>query len=292
LDTVLQLTRGNPLALGNLLILINPAYDVFTAVCEPDGSRKQLISQIRFHIGSQSAKLGFLILDEDDEGAITELLEEMIKTAGTWGALNVTCELESDALFYEAFRHADFNVWAKQKLWRFKRVPREYKAGKFQWRVWHSDDARAMRGLYNAVIPKLFHNFEPLSRRAMLGMVYYNAEGDLRGYADMVYGPKGIWILPIIHPTTVGNPEVLLGLLSSLPFPGKRPVYVCVRSYQPWLEDILSWMDVEVSPEQVLMVKHLAIKQKVGNKLGVRSLESGHADAGMPVVHFEQKDAH
>lgn len=278
--------------MGNLLTAINPAYDVLTAVCEPDESGKRLISQIRFQIGSQSAKLGFLILDEDDEGAITALLEEMIKTAGTWGALNVTCELESDALFYEAFRHADFNVWAKQKFWRFKRVPREYMAGKFQWRVWHSDDARAMRGLYNAVIPKLFHNLEPLSLRAMLGMVYYNAEGVLQAYADMVYGPRGIWILPIIHPTTADKPEVLLGLLSGLPFPGKRPIYMCVRSYQPWLEGVLGRMDAEVSPEQVLMVKHLAIKQKVSNKLEVRSLESGHADTGLPVVHFEQKDAH
>jgi hypothetical protein len=278
--------------LGNLLTSINPAYDVLTAVCELDEGGKRLISQIRFQIGSQSAKLGFLILDEDDEGAITALLEEMIKTAGTWGALNVTCELESDALFYEAFRHADFNAWAKQKLWRFKRVPREYKAEKFQWRVWHSDDARAMRGLYNAVIPKLFHNLEPLSLRAMLGMVYYNAEGVLQAYADMVYGPRGIWMLPIIHPTTADKIEVLLGLLSGLPFPGKRPIYMCVRSYQPWLEGVLGRMDAEVSPEQVLMVKHLAIKQKVSNKLEVRSLENGHADTGLPVVHFEQKDVH
>ncbi len=278
--------------MGNLLTSINPAYDVLTAVCELDEGGKRLISQIRFQIGSQSAKLGFLILDEDDEGAITALLEEMIKTAGTWGALNVTCELESDALFYEAFRHADFNAWAKQKLWRFKRVPREYKAEKFQWRVWHSDDARAMRGLYNAVIPKLFHNLEPLSLRAMLGMVYYNAEGVLQAYADMVYGPRGIWMLPIIHPTTADKIEVLLGLLSGLPFPGKRPIYMCVRSYQPWLEGVLGRMDAEVSPEQVLMVKHLAIKQKVSNKLEVRSLENGHADTGLPVVHFEQKDVH
>ena len=266
---------------------------MLAVVCEPDESGKRLISQIRFQIGAQSAQLGFLILNEDvNEGAITALLEEMIKTAGIWGALNVTCELESEALFYEAFRHADFIVWAKQKLWRFKRVPREYKVEKFQWRVWNSDDARDMRGLYNAVIPKLLHNLEPLSRRAMLGMVYYNAEGVLQAYADMVYGPRGIWILPIIHPTTADNSEVLLGLLSGLPFPGKRPIYVCARSYQPWLEGVLGQMDAEVSPEQLLMVKHLVITQKVSYKLEVHSLESGHADTGLPVIHFEQKDVH
>ncbi|MFH1446755.1 MAG: hypothetical protein ABIG43_05005, partial [Chloroflexota bacterium] len=123
-------------------------------------------------------------------------------------------------------------------------------------------------------------------------MVYYNAEGVLQGYADMVYGPRGIWILPIIHPTTADNPEVLLGLLSELPFPGKRPVYVCVRSYQTWLEDGLNRMEAEVSPEQVLMVKHLALKQKIYSNLEVRSLESGRADTGLPVVHFKQKDAY
>ena len=49
-------------------------------------------------------------------------------------------------------------------------------------------------------------------------------------------------------------------------------------------------MSAESSPEQVLMVKHLAIRQKVSNAFELRALDNGRANSGLPVAHIEQKE--
>lgn len=291
LDSIRHLTRGNPLFLGNLLTSANPTYDLLTAVCEVEDSRTLLISQILHRIGSQSSHLAFLIADEaDDVTLITALLEEMIRAAGDWSTLNILCELAFDSPFMEAFRRADFNVWVKQRIWRFDPTSFHTFGENNPWRAWHSDDIKCIRALYKNLVPRLFHNLEPLTRRSMLGLVYYQDNGTLGGYADLVYGPKGIWALPVIHPEVADEPDVLHTLLAALPSPGRRPVYICVRSYQPWLEQAMQGMNAESSPEQVLMVKHLAIHQKVSNAFELRALDNGRANSGLPVAHIEQKE--
>jgi hypothetical protein len=36
-----------------------------------------------------------------------------------------------------------------------------------------------------------------------------------------------------------------------------RPVYICVRSYQAWLEPVLADLGAKAGPRQAVMVKHL-----------------------------------
>jgi len=288
----LQLTRGNPTSFRNLIAAGSPALDTTTVVCDHEDGTSKMMCQVCHQIGSQSAQLSYLIAGEDaDVGELTCLLEKLVKDAGEWGAMNLTCELESNSPFFESFRRADFNVWANERFWTIDKQAQNIDPKSHYWRIWTSADIKTMRALYQNIVPRLFHSIEPLSRKSTLGMILFNQDNALMGYADLVYGPKGIWVLPIIHPEWADDPQLLIDLLVALPSKGKRPVYFCVRSYQPWLEEMLTRMDVQVSQEYVLMVKYMALRQKAESLLEKRVLENGRKENSIPVVNARHRDA-
>ncbi len=218
------------------------------------------------------------------------MIEELVMETGHWGAFNLTCELESDSPFFEAFRRADFKVWAKEHFWQISSRQPNLNENKYTWRIWNSKDIRAMQSLYQTLVPSLFHSVEPLSRKTMLGMILFAPDGDLLAYADLVYGPKGIWILPIVQPQAASDPALLTSLIDALPSRRKRSVTICVRSYQPWLEDTLQRMKAESSPEYILMVKYMALRKKVQTAPLLRPLENAQTEKGLPVAHIKRKD--
>jgi hypothetical protein len=50
----------------------------------------------------------------------------------------------------------------------------------------------------------------------------------------------------------------LLSLVHNLPNRAGRRVYVCVRTYQAWLEHVLEDLGAKPGPQEAVMVKHLA----------------------------------
>lgn len=288
----LQLTHGNPTSFPNLIAAGSPALDTSTVVCDHEDGSSKMMCQICHQIGSQSAQLSYLIAGEDaDVGDLTCLLEKLVKDAAEWGAMNLTCELESSSPFFETFRRADFNVWANEHIWTIDRQTQNIDPKSCNWRTWNSADVKAMRVLYQNIVPRLFQPIEPLTRKSAMGMVLFNKDNSLMGYADLVYGPKGIWVLPIIHPEWADDPQLLLDLIVELPNKGKRPVYLCIRSYQPWLEETLTRMDAHASQEYVLMVKYMALRQKAESLLEKRVLENGRADNSVPIARAGHKDS-
>jgi hypothetical protein len=69
---------------------------------------------------------------------------------------------------------------------------------------------------------------------------------------------RGIVLTPFIHPEAIDVGARLISLLNHLPDRRNRPVYLCVRSYQAWLEPALEDLGGKASPRQAVMVKHLA----------------------------------
>jgi hypothetical protein len=68
----------------------------------------------------------------------------------------------------------------------------------------------------------------------------------------------GVVLSPLIHPEAANVSEKLASLISNLPDRRNRPVYVCVRSYQAWLEPVLADLGAKGADRQAVMVKHLA----------------------------------
>jgi hypothetical protein len=111
----------------------------------------------------------------------------------------------------------------------------------------------------------LLHPVETLPKQVM-GLVC-RPEGNLQAYVAVNSGPKGIWIQPIVPPDSDCVSEQLAALTSAMAGVRDRPMYVCVRSYQAWLESILEDLGAQAGPRQAVMVRRLAKLQKVEEKI-------------------------
>jgi hypothetical protein len=59
------------------------------------------------------------------------------------------------------------------------------------------------------------------------------------------------------------------------------------RSYQPWIENALENLSGEAGPEQAVMVRYLAIRQRVHADLSFASLENGKPEPTAPLTPIQ-----
>jgi hypothetical protein len=166
-----------------------------------------------------SVHLNYVLLTENSNlPDLVPLLEGLIKKAGYWTTKQVVANLEIKSELFPFFRQVGFSVLAKQRIYQCAHPQKTPIQNKGKWRIWNRGDIGAMRSLYLTLVPPLIQPVEPLSRREMLGLVYYDDEGILQAYADLVYGPVGAWVLPLIHPKTKDDiSDLLLQMVLNLP---------------------------------------------------------------------------
>jgi hypothetical protein len=206
------------------------------------------------------------------------------------GAFNLIGEVDEHTLVFEAFRRSGFSIYAWQRIWLFNEIPAARTETKVNgtpgWCIPSSTDGVAVRSLYQSLVPALVLPVEPVSENRLHGLVFRN-KGEVRAYADVIYGPKGIWVQPFIHPETEKVLDLLSDLLLNLPHRAGRPVYLCVRSYQAWLESALEDISAQIGPRQAVMVKHMALTQKLPGLVRNPVLENGRAEPSVQVAHVE-----
>jgi hypothetical protein len=112
----------------------------------------------------------------------------------------------------------------------------------------------AVQNLYHQIVPPLLQPVEPAPRNPT-GFVCN--EGS-KAHVAVSTGMLGIVLFPLIHPEATDVSTKLASLIRLLPNRGGRPVYVCVRSYQAWLEPVLEDLGAKGADRQAIMVKHLA----------------------------------
>lgn len=233
-----------------------------------------------------SAHLNYMLLaDEDNQQDLVPLLEGLIEQAGHWGAKQVVAELDTDSDCFPQFRQTGFSVLAKQRVFKCEASEKIQPKLNCGWRIWNCNDIPAMRSLYYTLVPPLIQPVEPLTRRKKLGLVHYDEKGALQAYADLVYGPVGAWVLPLIHPQTEENiTDLLVQLLLDLPDVYGRQVYVTARSYQPWVEHALENLSAKPGPEQALLVRYLALHQRVKAEFSFAPIENGNPEPTIPLA--------
>jgi hypothetical protein len=281
------LTRGNPLKPLNFLSNLNPTCSTYTGVYAAEGE-PSLIGQVRYPLGTRSARLSHLMPGENSNLiALPGLLEHLAAQAGEWGAFNLVGEVDEHTLIFEALRRAGFSIYAWQRIWQFNTAaPNGHPPageGKNAWCAPDSADSLHVRLLVQSLVPALVLPIDPAASGRLQGLVYHQ-DGELQAYANIVYGPLGIWVQPFFRPETSQVPELLLDLLTGLPHRNERPVYLCVRSYQAWLESALEDLSAEVGPRQAVMVKHMAITQKSEALLRLPALEKGRPEPTAPIA--------
>lgn len=262
LDCLRLQTRGTPLTLHNLLARISPAQNAIAYVQEEKGIQNLYaqVLQCRFAMGGQ---FSFIVGQrEADTQRMTELIEQVISVAGEWGVYYLLADLPEAEPFLEAFAATGFRVWAHQRVYLLRQTDvqktQQEIASQYAWRTWTSADIPAMQQLYRMVVPGLFQNIEPLTRRAQLGMVAYDKSQHLLGYVDIESGPKGVWAQPVVAPN-MSDPGLIAALIAELPDVFGRPVSLAVRSYQPWLRNMADQLSHQGVSQQTLLARYLAM---------------------------------
>jgi len=251
LDTARTLTRGNPLGAVGLFGYVNPVRHIYSAIA--NGEDEPVLGGIIHSSKDTFAKLLYIAPSSQlNHPDLPELIENLSAQAGAWGAFHVLAEVEETSDAFVALRRAGFSVYAWQRMWKVSEVTAADLS--FEWMRVKSVHLPAVQSLYYQIVPPLLQPIEPQPKS---GLGWMCNEG-MKCYVSATQGAYGIALAPLIHPEATHVGEKLASLISNLPDRRNRPVYVCVRSYQAWLEPVLADLGAQGADRQAVMVKHLA----------------------------------
>jgi hypothetical protein len=257
LDTARTLTRGNPLGAARLLAYMNPARHVYGAIA--NGGQDSVLGGIIHTSDDAFAKLLYLApVSNLGHPELPALIENLSSQAGVWGAFHVLAEVDEVSDVFVPLRKSGFSVYAWQRMWDVSDAAEP--DSRSDWTRVRSVDLPAVQSLYHQIVPPLLQPMEP-QPKAPVGWM---SNHEVKCYVSMMYGMYGIVLTPLIHPEATDVGSKLAALINHLPDRRNRPVYVCVRSYQAWLEPVLADLGAKSGPRQAVMVKHLARLVKDG----------------------------
>jgi len=253
LDTVRTLTRGNPLGAVGLFSYVNPIRHIYSAVA--NGEESSVLGGVIHSRNDTFAKLLYLApASQLDHPQLPELIENLSAQAGEWGAFHVLAEVDEVSDAFVPLRKSGFSVYAWQRMWDVSELASQASAGSEAWTRIRSVHLPVVQSLYHQIVPPLLHPIESLPKTP-IGWI---SNDGAKCYVSMLHGAYGIVLTPLIHPEAREVSAKLTALISHLPDRRNRPVYVCVRSYQVWLEPVLADLGAKSGPRQAVMVKHLA----------------------------------
>ncbi len=271
LDSARLLTRGNPLSAAGLLSYFNPRRQIYTAVSSSDGA--SLMGQVTLGSGENSARLTFLAPTHNIDTMAPALIEHLVEQAGEWGAFHLLAEVDEESPVFRTLRQAGFAMYAWQRAWKLPILELNGDAG--NWREVDDLDWSAVQSLHDQIVPALLHPVEALPKQ-VAGWVC-RPEGNLQAYIAVKHGPAGVWVQPLIPPDSDCVSEQMASLAAGSTGWRSRSVYVCVRSYQAWLESVLDDLGAEAGPRQAVMVRRMT--QTVKDSQAVTVLEKALAKA-------------
>jgi hypothetical protein len=279
LYSALVLTRGNPLGAMAMLSYLNPRRTIYTAIASENGD--SLLGQVILKGDETSARLTFMAPTESTNGLTLSLLDHLTTQTGEWGAFHLLAEVDENSSVFRSLRQAGFAMYAWQRVWKLPKL--EMRGEESSWREAEEADWSAVQSLHGQIIPALIQPVDALPKQAS-GLVC-RPEGNLQAYVAVNSGPAGVWIQPLVPPDSGCGPKLLAGLSGW----GSRPVYVCVRSYQAWLETVLEDLGAEAGPRQAVMVRRLAKTIKEPQAVPVMEKVLAKAKPAAPVTRIESE---
>ena len=292
LDSTRALIHGPIMVpMGALISFVGPSLRMFTYYCENRSERsKPILCQVTCSMGTPYARLSFIApVDGLEQAELIALTEYIAADMGQLGVFHILADVDEDSPVFQLMHRAGFAIYARQRTWRLDGEPRG-ETNSAPWRASHARDAISIRSLYCNVVPGLVQQVETLPQKDLKGVVYYqNAE--LLAFIELKYGRKGIWVQPFVHPDTAGFDRHLAQLLHDMPGRRERPLFICVRSYQSWLDSAVESMGAQPGPQQAVMVRHLAIPRRVNQTLPITAINGKRVEPTVSIVHAKQAPA-
>jgi len=232
---------------------VNPVRHLYAAVA--NGSGEPLVGGIIHTRGEPYAKLLYLAPGSRlEHPELTALIEHLSAEAGNWSAFHVLAEVDESSDAFPALRMAGFSVYAWQRMWAVPLREKKESTPELGWRRMRSIDLPAVQSLHYQIVPPLLHPVEPAPKHE----TGFMCSESTTCHVSVSSGAYGIVLTPFIHPEETHVSEKLSRLVNNLPDRNGRNIYICVRSYQTWLEPVLEDLGAIAAPRQAVMVKHLA----------------------------------
>jgi len=288
LDSTRVLIHGPiMMPMGALVGFIGPSLRVFTYYCENSSdSAKPIIGQVTYSYGSSYARLSFIAPEDGlEQPELTALVEFIVGQIGQLGVYHILADVDESHQVSHLLHRSGFAIYARQRTWRLEGEP-VGESNASPLRGSRSRDVIGVRSLYCNVVPGLVQQVEPMPKKDFRGVVYYQS-GELFAFVELKYGRKGIWVQPFVHPDAQGFERNLVNLLQNLPGRRERPLYICIRSYQSWLESAVKTMGAEPGPQQAVLVRHLAVARRVNQTLPLSAINGKRIEPTAPLVHVE-----
>lgn len=290
LSSILVTTRGRLVLPGALLSSFSSASGIFTSVFKEDRrSGLVLIGQAIHSNGLPYARVSFLAPDESiDHPGMVKVLEHLAQQTGKHGAHQLLAEIDDASEGFEALRKAGFTIYSRQRIWKFSKPARDHKS-ETRWEKPSAVDMFAINALHQNLVPGLVQQLEPIDQNKFQGLIS-RSNGELNGYVEFHYGSRGIWAQPFIHPDIEDPEPFLRSMLQKIHDLRSRRIFVCVRSYQSWLEHALEELGGKPGSLQAVMVKRIAVRHKVSSPVPLPQIE-GQPDISAPISQI-QPDSH
>ena len=262
LDSETGLTQGNHPLQHALVSYLMPMAGAPTLIWRADGDPGAIFGQLSHRQGEGHARLLYVApAAQAESDGWQRLIERLAVEAGERRAQNLIAEVNEKSPEFEALRQAGFAIYARQTLWKLApRQPATKASETVAVRPAERSDSIGVNTLYSNVVPRLVQQVEPGPQHIERGYVLEDG-GELVAYLDVRRGPQGIWVEPFLHPQAYDLSEAVLETcLQLLPSPSEKPLYVCVRRYQDWLQNVVTRVGFESLGSQVVMVKRLAVR--------------------------------
>jgi hypothetical protein len=242
------------------------------------------------HPNARTARLSFILCDDSSQSAgLSALIEFLSYQAGEHQAVNLLTEVESSSELFETLRHSGFSAYGIETIWRLP-VNQTGQDQQSSWTKSAGKDEVGMRSLYQSVTPPLEQGAEPYQANNPQRLVY-TVNNEISAWVQYSSGPLGIYLVPVIHPS-IKNPGALLCELPGGFSGTSRPLYMQIRSHQSWLNTALEDCGAQTTGEYTLLVKHLAVGQKVSVPNGARvRTEARQAKPTIPILRNMTGDA-
>lgn len=277
LDSERALTQTNLLGINAFFSNLNTDRDIATAISKQNGSA--LLGQVTHINRSPHANLAFLAPSSHLNTDHASMLDYLAVQAGHWNCLYLLAEVDECSPVFRSLRQAGFSMYAWQRIWKL--TGNGQNGGQIHWEEVHESDLVAIQSLYSQIVPAMLQPVEPLPRFAS-GLVC-RQDGELKAYISLTYGPSGIWVQPLIHPEADCTSGWMNSLLSAIPDRRDRPLYICVRSYQAWLESMLEEQGASSGERQAVMIRHLAVLKRVEDALPAKKVEPAWAKSATTI---------
>jgi hypothetical protein len=276
--------------LGAMISFFGPSTRIYTYRCENQSqSDKPLIGQVNYLPGASYARLSFLAPEEAiGQSELSALSDYLAVQMGVQGIFHILADVDENNQVFQLLHHAGFAIYARQRIWRLEGHPAG-EADTVPWRAIRSRDVIGVRSLYCNVVPGLVQQVEPLPINELRGIVHYHKD-DLQAFVELKYGRSGIWAQPFVDPDAEDFNRQLLSLLQHLPGRRNRPLYICIRSYQSWLELVIRAMGAQPGPQQAVMVRHLAVTRRVNQHLPIPAMNGKRPEPTAPILHMDNSD--